>query len=40
MVNYYFENEQFIIEDYDKAKPFASFLPSIAGLYGIPAWVY
>jgi hypothetical protein len=40
MVNYYFKNDLFIIEDYDKAKPFASFLPSIAGLYGIPAWVY
>lgn len=40
MVNYYFENDLFVIENYDKAKPFASFLPSIAGLYGIPAWVY
>ena len=40
MSKYYFKDEHFVIENYDNAKPFASFLPSIAGLYGIPAWVY
>lgn len=30
----------FTINDYDRAKPFASFLPSIAGERGIPLWCY
>jgi len=29
-----------VIEDYNSAKPFASFLPGIAGVDGIPMWVY
>ena len=37
---YYLKDDQFIIEDYDKQKPFASFLPGVAGLNGIPMWVY
>ncbi len=31
---------EFIIENYNFAKPFASFFPGIAGLYGIPMWVF
>jgi hypothetical protein len=40
MKDYRYENNQFIIKNYDQKKPFASFLPGIAGLYGIPMWVY
>ena len=35
-----FENHQFIIDDYDKQKPFASFLPGMAGARGIPLWSF
>ncbi|MCM8813490.1 MAG: hypothetical protein NC924_06105 [Candidatus Omnitrophica bacterium] len=34
------ENGGFVIENYDRAKPFAGFFPGIAGLYGIPLWVF
>jgi hypothetical protein len=34
------ENHEFVIEDYNRAKPFSSFLPAIAGLNGKPMWVY
>ena len=34
------EQNEFIIEDYDKAKTFTSFLPGIAGLDGIPMWSF
>ena len=34
------DNNEFIIEDYDKALSFASFLPGIAGINGIPMWSY
>ena len=38
---YYFdERERFVIEDYNHSKPFASFLPGIAGKKGIPLWVF
>ncbi len=40
MSQYRYENNQFIIENYDNQKPFSSFLPGIAGLKGIPLWVY
>jgi hypothetical protein len=33
-------NKEFIIEDFDRAKTFASFLPGIAGVDGIPAWAF
>lgn len=33
-------NNQFIMENYDERKPFSSFLPGVAGLHGIPMWVY
>jgi hypothetical protein len=31
---------EFVIENYNFSKPFASFFPGIAGLYGIPMWVF
>ena len=40
-VSYSFDNNHcFIIEQYNDAAPFASFLPGIAGVTGIPAWVF
>ena len=33
-------NDEFIIENYDEQKPFASFLPGIAGVKGIPLWCH
>jgi len=32
--------KEFVIEDYNFAKPFANFFPGIAGKYGIPMWVF
>lgn len=40
MQPYRFEEKRFVIEDYDLQKPFASFLPGVSGLEGIPLWVY
>ena len=37
---FHFEEGRLWIENYDQKKPFASFLPGIAGKYGIPMWVY
>ena len=34
------QKEAFIIEDYGKKSTFASFLPGIAGIKGIPSWCY
>ncbi|OZM58070.1 cellobiose phosphorylase [Lottiidibacillus patelloidae] len=34
------EKNRFVIEDYDKAKTFSSFLPGIAGVKGIPMWTF
>jgi hypothetical protein len=34
------EAGEFIIENYNSAKPFASFFPGIAGAHGIPMWVF
>lgn len=34
------QKEAFMIEDYGKKSTFASFLPGIAGLKGIPSWCY
>lgn len=38
----YYLNKQgeFVIENYQYAKPFANFFPGIAGKYGIPMWVF
>ncbi|RSD26797.1 cellobiose phosphorylase [Mesobacillus subterraneus] len=34
------ENNYFVIEQFDQAKTFSSFLPGLAGLYGIPIWSF
>jgi len=39
-MSYYFKDDHFIIEDYDKKKTFSSFLPGIAGVKGIPLWAF
>ncbi|MFN2164927.1 MAG: hypothetical protein ACK2U9_01545, partial [Anaerolineae bacterium] len=31
---------RFVLPDYAAKRPFASFLPGIAGLLGIPLWVF
>lgn len=38
--SYRYEQGKLWIDQYDQKKPFASFLPGIAGRYGIPMWVY
>ncbi|MGM0499921.1 MAG: hypothetical protein ACQERL_06890 [Bacillota bacterium] len=42
MNDQYFLNEkgEFIIKDYQQQKTFASFLPGIAGKFGIPIWAF
>lgn len=40
MVSYRLTADDFTIEAYGRARPFASFLPGIAGLWGIPMWVF
>lgn len=40
MKDYYFKNDCFVIENYQSKPPFSSFLPGIAGLYGIPIWAF
>jgi hypothetical protein len=38
---YYLDTSgEFVIENYNCAKPFASFFPGIAGKYGIPMWAF
>lgn len=37
---YYLKDDEFVIENYNEAKPFSSFLPGIAGLYGKPLWAF
>jgi len=41
-VKYYLDkkNNDFVIENYNLAKPFANFFTGIAGEYGIPMWVF
>ncbi len=39
-IKFYVEDDEFIIENYNNAKAFASFLPSIAGLWGKPLWLF
>ena len=34
------DDGSFVIENYNQAKPFSSFFPGIAGLYGIPMWAF
>jgi hypothetical protein len=40
MQQYEVQEDVFIVHDYNNAKPFSSFLPSVAGLWGKPLWVY
>lgn len=40
MPTYYFEDQTFVIEEFDKAKTFSSFLPGLAGRKGIPLWTF
>ncbi|HOW42907.1 MAG TPA: cellobiose phosphorylase [Candidatus Omnitrophota bacterium] len=40
-INYHLNKDgEFIIENYNYAKPLANFFPGIAGKYGIPMWVF
>ena len=39
-MHYRLERDAFVIDDYTRARPFASFLPGIAGLWGIPMWAF
>ncbi|MDZ5472291.1 cellobiose phosphorylase [Bacillus sp. 31A1R] len=34
------ENQYLVIEQFDQAKTFSSFLPGLAGLYGVPIWSF
>ncbi|WNS41804.1 cellobiose phosphorylase [Paenibacillus sp. MMS20-IR301] len=40
MSHYYFDSGKFVIEQFHEGKPFASFLPGLAGLKGIPMWTF
>ena len=40
MSDYRFENDGFIIENYNRQKTFANFLPGVAGKKGIPLWAF
>lgn len=40
MKQYYFRDNEFVIEQYDKQKTFSSFLPGLAGKRGIPLWAF
>jgi hypothetical protein len=40
MSEFYFDKNQFIIENFDRQKPFSSFLPGLAGKRGIPLWTF
>jgi hypothetical protein len=33
-------NGEFVVQNYNLARPFANFLPGIAGKYGIPMWAF
>ncbi len=39
-MNYYFDNDDFVINNYNKQSPFSSFLPGLAGKKGIPLWAF
>ncbi len=40
-VRYYLDEEnRFVIENYNWAKPFSNFFPGIGGKWGIPSWVF
>jgi len=39
-VSYSVQGDEFVITNYNSAKPFASFFPGIAGKWGKPMWVF
>lgn len=40
MVRYSYHGDNFVVEDFQKAKTFASFLPAVAGVDGKPLWAF
>ncbi|MBB2184046.1 cellobiose phosphorylase [Lachnospiraceae bacterium MD1] len=40
MGKYYLKDDAYIMEDFDKLPAFSSFLPGLAGVKGVPIWVY
>ena len=40
MTTYRLDHDAFVIDGYADARPFASFLPGISGLWGIPMWAF
>ena len=40
MGKYYLKDDTYIMEDFDKLPAFSSFLPGLAGVKGVPIWVY
>lgn len=34
------QDGRFVVRDFNRAKPFSSFLPGIAGLWGVPTWAF
>ena len=40
MGHYFYRDDKFVIQDYQKQKTFASFLPAIAGQDGKPLWAF
>ncbi|WP_151735681.1 cellobiose phosphorylase [Paenibacillus tengchongensis] len=40
MSSYYFDSGKFVMEQFHEGKTFASFLPGLAGLKGIPMWTF
>ncbi len=40
MSSYYFDGPTFVIENYNRQKTFANFLPGVAGKKGIPLWSF
>lgn len=40
MGQYYLKGDTYVINNYDRLPPFSSFLPGLAGVKGIPLWVY
>ena len=40
MIKYYFDNDTFIIEDFQNAKTFSSFFPAVSGIDGRPLWAF
>ena len=39
-VSYSTLGDEFVISNYNAAKPFASFFPGIAGMWGKPMWIF